>query len=934
MIGDASPVPPSVLRRYGLAAACAVVALAVRAALTPVLGSTLPFITLFAAVAIAVWYGGYGPALITTILGYLGANLLFISPGGVVLVGMPELVGLLGYFATSGVIMLFGEQMRRARRQAETSAADAAQQREWFRTTLASIGDAVIATDTQGRVTFLNGVAEALTGWKMADAAGQPLDLIFRIHNEQSREPAENPAARALREGAAIGLANHTILVARDGTERPIDDSAAPIKDSAGVVSGVVLVFRDITQRRRLELLQRDQQGELERQVRERTADLERSREVFRLLIEGGRDYAIYMLDPDGRVVSWNPGAEAIKGYREDEIIGQHFSRFYLPEDVRDRKPERELEAARRTGKYSEEDWRVRKDGTRFWASVLITALFDPGGTLRGFSKVTRDRTEQKEAEDQARRLSAERAAREQSERTAELVQGQREQLRVTLESIGDAVIATDLRGHITLLNGVAQRLTGWSGPEAVGKPLAAVFIIRNEHSGLPVENPVVRVLREGKTVGLANHTVLVARDGSTVPIDDSAAPILDREGQVAGVVMVFREVTERRRLESELQARLEELAEAERKKDEFLAILAHELRNPLAPLRNAVLLLQRSENPVANREVLALMERQLVHLIRLVSDLLDVSRISRGALALRRKPVELAAVVASALETSRPLIERRGHQLSVTLPADPLWVDADLIRMSQVLVNLLNNAAKYTESGGLIRLTVIREGSDAVVSVADTGIGIRPELLPAIFEMFTQVDRSLERSQGGLGIGLSLAKRLVHLHGGSIEARSEGPGRGSEFVVRLPVRLAGAGTGGPEERPAVRVAARRVLIVDDNQDAATSLARVLELAGHQTRIAFDGFQGLEAAEAFLPDVVILDIGLPRLNGYETCRRMKARPWGSGAVFIALTGWGQDEDKRKSTEAGFGFHLVKPVEPVELDNLLGAMLTGNPPAPA
>jgi len=934
MIGDASPVPPSVLRRYGLAAACAVVALAVRAALTPVLGSTLPFITLFAAVAIAVWYGGYGPALITTILGYLGANLLFISPGGVVLVGMPELVGLLGYFATSGVIMLFGEQMRRARRQAETSAADAAQQREWFRTTLASIGDAVIATDTQGRVTFLNGVAEALTGWKMADAAGQPLDLVFRIHNEQSREPAENPAARALREGAAIGLANHTILVARDGTERPIDDSAAPIKDSAGVVSGVVLVFRDITQRRRLELLQRDQQGELERQVRERTADLERSREVFRLLIEGGRDYAIYMLDPDGRVVSWNPGAEAIKGYREDEIIGQHFSRFYLPEDVRDRKPERELEAARRTGKYSEEDWRVRKDGTRFWASVLITALFDPGGTLRGFSKVTRDRTEQKEAEDQARRLSAERAAREQSERTAELVQGQREQLRVTLESIGDAVIATDLRGHITLLNGVAQRLTGWSGPEAVGKPLAAVFIIRNEHSGLPVENPVVRVLREGKTVGLANHTVLVARDGSTVPIDDSAAPILDREGQVAGVVMVFREVTERRRLESELQARLEELAEAERKKDEFLAILAHELRNPLAPLRNAVLLLQRSENPVANREVLALMERQLVHLIRLVSDLLDVSRISRGALALRRKPVELAAVVASALETSRPLIERRGHQLSVTLPADPLWVDADLIRMSQVLVNLLNNAAKYTESGGLIRLTVTREGSDAVVSVADTGIGIRPELLPAIFEMFTQVDRSLERSQGGLGIGLSLAKRLVHLHGGSIEARSEGPGRGSEFVVRLPVRLAGAGTGGPEERPAVRVAARRVLIVDDNQDAATSLARVLELAGHQTRIAFDGFQGLEAAEAFLPDVVILDIGLPRLNGYETCRRMKARPWGRGAVFIALTGWGQDEDKRKSTEAGFGFHLVKPVEPVELDNLLGAMLTGTPPAPA
>jgi CheY-like chemotaxis protein len=257
----------------------------------------------------------------------------------------------------------------------------------------------------------------------------------------------------------------------------------------------------------------------------------------------------------------------------------------------------------------------------------------------------------------------------------------------------------------------------------------------------------------------------------------------------------------------------------------------------------------------------------------------------------------------------------------------EPLWIDGDLTRLAQVFANLLNNSAKYTEPGGHITLAAQREGSDAVVSVRDTGIGIRAEMLPRVFDLFSQADRSPERSQGGLGIGLSLVKSLVQLHGGSISARSEGLGRGSEFVVRLPVRIDSHLPSDPSrEEPRRQVIARRILIVDDNRDAATSLARVLELTGHRTRIAFDGAEGLQVAEEFEPEVAILDIGMPGLNGYEACRRMRARPWGKSTVFIALTGWGQDEDRRQATEAGFNYHLVKPVDPAELDRLLAGML--------
>jgi PAS domain S-box-containing protein len=803
--------------------------------------------------------------------------------------------------------------------------ADLHHEREWFRTTLASIGDGVITTDIQGRVTFLNPVAQTLTGRTQAEANGAPLGDVFTIVNEQSRQPAEDPTRRALREGRVVGLANGTVLIAKDASERPIEDSAAPIRDQNGQVAGVVLVFRDASEQRRLEQLQRTYQADLAKQVRERTEDLRASEERFRLLVEGTKDYAIFLLDPTGRIVSWNPGAERIKQYRAEEIIGQHFDRFYPEEDLKARKPEMELRVAASEGKYEEEGWRLRKDGTRFWANVLITALRDEAGNLRGFSKVTRDITERKHAEENARRLLQEEAARRAAEQNAEAIRAHREQLRVTLESIGDGVIATDAAGKVTLLNPVAQALTGWGRHEAVGQPLERVFAIEDEQTGQPADNPALRVLREGGVVGLTNQTVLTARDGRKRPIDDRAAPIRDGRGNILGCVLIFRDATEQRaRLRAE-----EALKEAGRRKDEFLATLAHELRNPLAPIRNAVQVMRLlgTADPKLQR-IQEMIDRQVEQLTRLVDDLLDVSRITSGRVKLQNEPVELASVVARAVETSRPLIEERRHHLTVTLPPEAIRLEADPVRLAQILANLLNNSAKYTEEGGQIWVTAQPEGEEAVIRVRDTGIGIPTAMLPHIFEMFTQVDPSLGRSQGGLGIGLTLVKSLVELHAGTVQAHSAGPGQGSEFVVRLPLRKAARKSGaeeGPDHQrqPGAPASALRVLVVDDSRDGAESLALLLRLKGHDVRVAHDGLAALEAAQASPPDLAILDIGMPGMDGYELARRLRQKPGLGKLVLVALTGWGQAEDRRRSQEAGFNQHLTKPADPAALDRLLG-----------
>jgi signal transduction histidine kinase len=370
-----------------------------------------------------------------------------------------------------------------------------------------------------------------------------------------------------------------------------------------------------------------------------------------------------------------------------------------------------------------------------------------------------------------------------------------------------------------------------------------------------------------------------------------------------------------------------ETLREADRRKDEFLAMLAHELRNPLAPIRNAVQIMRLVGSADSELErSREMIDRQVEHMTRLVDDLLEVSRITGGKIKLQKQTVDLLAVAAQAVETSRPLIDARQHELTLCLPPEPILLDADPTRLAQVISNLLNNAAKYTEIGGHIWLTVSRQDGEAVVRVRDNGIGMPADLLPHVFDLFTQAERSLDRSQGGLGIGLTLARSLVTLHGGHISAHSEGPGKGSEFVVRLPELIEAKANAKDQmigEQPAARHFSRRVLVVDDNRDAAESIAMLLRLWGHDVRTALDGRSALEAAQTYRPDVVLLDIGLPNVDGYEVAKQLRHQLGDNGLLLVAVTGYGQTEDRRRSAEAGFNRHLVKPVNPAELEALFG-----------
>jgi PAS domain S-box-containing protein len=1211
-------------------------------------------------------------------------------------------------------------------RTAELAEANASlrYEREMLRITLTSIGDAVVVTNTDGLVTFLNSVAQDLTGWKEEEAKGQPLETVFRIVNGQTRKTAENPAVRALKEGTIVGLANHTILIARDGTDRAIDDSAAPIRDEKGNVAGVVLSFRDVTEQRKAQ----------------------RSARFLASIVESSDD-AIIGKDMNGVITSWNGAAKRLFGYSAAEAVGRPIA-ILSPPDRADEMPA--ILARLKQGERVEHFDTVRraKDGRLVPISLTVSPIKDEDGEIVGASKIARDISERK---------SAEEALHEEKER-----------LHATLAGIGDAVVVTDAEGRVTLMNPVAQTLTGWK-EEAAGRPLEEVFRIVNEQTRRPAESPVNKVMREGRVVGLANHTVLITKGGNELPIDDSAAPIRDGQGHVVGCVLVFRDVTERRRVERELahseariravvdhvidgiitidehgtveafnpgaeklfgykaeevvglnvkmlmpepyhsghdgyianycrtgqakiigigrevvgrrkdgstfpmelavsefwlskcryftgivrditerkraeealrqserhlgaelgamsrlhslssrlvsatnlttalddvlenailtsgadfgsiqlynpesgaleivaqrgfdqafldyfrtvrvddgmacaraiqsgerviiedvhldaafephrrmaaaagfravqstplkdaagrvvgtlathfqqphrisegiqhlldlyarhaadflqRLRFEEtvkeserrekeraaeleavmraaptpiwvahdpqchritgnaasyallrmpegcnysatpaegksphrcyqeyrdgvpvpgtelpiqvaaakgvevngaelslvfddgsvrhifgnavplrasdgtvrgaiaafmditglkegeraLKEADRRKDEFLATLAHELRNPLAPIRNAVQVLKakapRESDLAWSRDVI---ERQTAQMARLLDDLLDVSRITRNKLALRKEQVTLAAVVENAVESSRPVIDNGGHELTIALTPEPIYLDADRVRLAQVFANLLNNAAKYTNRGGHIRLTAERVGQEIVVSVRDTGIGFASDMAPRLFEMFTQANPGLERSQGGLGIGLSVVKGLVEMHGGCVEARSEGPGKGSEFIVRLPVAAV------PQERRAAPAEVTKpsglrckIVVVDDNRDSADSLARLLKLMGHEVRTAGDGREALEVAESFRPDLVLLDIGMPELNGYEAARHIRRQPWGKDLLLVAQTGWGQEEDKRRALEAGFDHHLTKPVEPAAVQKLI------------
>jgi PAS domain S-box-containing protein len=851
--------------------------------LNPVLEDRLPYLTLFGGIALAIWLSRWKQAALAALLGYAAAH--YFSDAEDTSIAYLA-AGLAGYALSAGFIISFGEAMHRARERAEREVRkrheaeeSERRQKEQLRVTLASIGDGVITTDSEGRLTALNAVAAALTGWSADEVLGKPLDSVFRIVNEETGEPMENPVEKVLRLGTVIGLGNHTVLVSKDGSRVPIDDSAAPIREQDGPLHGVVLVFRDVSAQRAAQ----------------------RARARLASIVESSGD-AILTKDLDGVIQSWNRSAERLFGHSTDEILGKPITLIVPPELAHE---ETEILARLRAGQPLErlETVRVVKDGRRIPVLISVSPLRDDDGRVIGASTIIHDMTE---------------------------VVAAREVLRTSEERFR---VMADSAPVLIWMSGPDKRRTWFNKQwlDFVGRPMEkelgdgwAESVHPDDYSRCLETHVTSSDAREpfSTTYRLRRH------DGEYRFLLENGVPRHGSEGEFLGYIGSCLDITERQRAEAALQ-------EADRRKEEFLAVLSHELRNPLAPIRMAVGMLHRIDPPEPKlQELRDTIERQTVQLTRLLDDLLDVSRIASGKIAIGKECVSLSLAITSAVEAVRPLIDLHGHELRVNAPAEPIYIQGDVARLSQIIANLLNNAAKYTEKGSRIEMTVAREGGEAVIRVKDPGIGISPDQIPRIFEMFAQVDPTLERGQGGLGVGLALTKTLVELHGGRIEAKSAGLGKGSEFIVRLPA-LPAPPAPRPERRReagAVSSVGRRILIADDNEDSARMLAAALRLLGHEVRMTHDGKATLEAADSFTPAMAILDIGMPKMNGYEVARELRAR-FGERITLVAITGWGKEEDKRRAGEAGFHHHLTKPVALDALERLLAGALPATKTSP-
>ena len=612
---------------------------------------------------------------------------------------------------------------------------------------------------------------------------------------------------------------------------------------------------------------------------------------LYQRMIEQARDYALFIIDPSGRIMSWNLGAERLKGYAPEEIIGRHFSIFYTREALEGGWPAHELQVATVEGRFEDEGWRVRKDGSRFWANVVISALRDDDGKLLGFSKIVRDLTDRRLYEDALR----------QSE----------QRFRLLIDAVQDyAIFMLDPEGVVVSWNSGAQRMKGYSRGEIIGKHFSHFFTEEDIARGKPWEE-----LATARRTGRAeDEGWRVKKNGERFWARVVLTAVHDDEGHLRGFAKVTQDLTERRHAQ--------DLEKAANNVNEFIAMLAHELRNPLAPIKMAVEVMAKAPNDAQTCEAMRqTIDRQSAQLARIVDDMIDIARITRGSLVIEHAPVELGEIVRRAVETAAPALAAARHTLEVAAPAEGVVVHGDRDRLAQLVANLLNNAARYTPAGGRIWVRASREGGHALLSVRDTGRGIEPQIIERIFDMFVQGRTALERVGGGLGIGLALARRIAELHGGTLEAHSEGANRGAEFVLRVPLSQAPALREAPRAELKSAVP-RRVLVVDDNLDAATTLQMLLRSLGHETRVAHDGMGALDIARQFRPEVILLDIGMPGLDGYEVARRLRAMNDGQTFRIVAITGWGQETDRRRSQEAGFDLHLVKPVDPGVLASVL------------
>lgn len=756
-------------------------------------------------------------------------------------------------------------------------------QPEWCRVTFASIGDGVITTDSEGRVTFLNSVASSLTGWTQEEAAGQPLDSVFRIINEESRQSVESPTVRALREGVVIRLANHSLLIAKDGTARPIDDSAAPIRNDQGEVAGVVLVFRDISERRRQE-----------QQVQDTLAYAEN---IIATLRE-----PFVVLDKSLRVKTANASFYQTFHVSEEETEGRFV--YDLGNGQWNIPRLRMLLEEVLPHNHSFQDFEVEHEFPTIGRKMMLlnARRFESGDRRQKLILLA--------IEDITKRRRAESA-----------VQTSEVRYRRLFETAKDGILILDANtGRILDANPFMVEMLSYSPGEFLGKELWEIGLFSDKSES----EAAFRELQQQGYIRY-DHLPLVTKNGEKVEVEFVSNTYRVDHRYIAQCNI--RDISERSRLERQMKEQTEKLADLHRRKDEFLAMLSHELRNPLAALLNAVQLLRlEPAESGLQQQARAILERQLGQLVHLVDELLEVSRISTGRIHLHREQVDLRTIVERGVETARPLIEQRRHTLAVRLPPLPLWVDGDSTRLEQVVVNLLNNAAKYTDEGGSIWLDLQQEGTEAVLHVRDSGVGITPELMPRIFDLFTQAERSLARSQGGLGIGLCLVQRLVEMHGGKVAVYSA-LGQGSEFVVHLPVMLTAEP---PPLSPRTEKAKQtglslRVLVVDDNVDTANSLEMLLSESGYEVRTAHDGPTALEAALDYRPHVVLLDIGLPGFDGYEVAKRMRQQPVLQNVVLVAMTGYGQEPDRQRVQAAGFDHHLVKPARFEQIQIILATV---------
>ena len=798
--------------------------------------------------------------------------------------------------------------------------------------------EALLAFSADRRIIHVNARAAKVFGYQPAELVGHSTDMLIPARLQQPDAPPMTATADLMR----VELPG----LMRDGCERTIDWCFGAAHWHGAPI--FVMTVRD-----RLEL--------------DRALDALRiSEEKFQLLINGVRDCAIFMLDQEGRVSSWNAGAARIKGWAATEILGQPYEIFFTAEDRATGVPRVLLGDALRDGSREVTGWRVRKDGSRFWAQGSLTVLRGPDGSVKGFAKMTRDLTERRHAEENERRLIAERAAREAAQQAEQRVRDSEERLRrlqhmtaalsqaatpedvatVVLRETADALGAMGGTVYLVTDDGGALEALGHRGqglpPELRRLSLDVSFphtdaarqrrplffetfqacvlsypAVGNQiKGGLFEASVVVPLVARGALVGVLGVRFAEKRSF------DAADHAL-----VSTVAEICSQALDRARLFRGERAARDAAEAANRSKDEFLAMLGHELRNPLAPIRTAVQLMKLRGEASSARER-DIIERQVSHLGRLVDDLLDVSRVARGLISLSRQPIEAGEIVDKAVEMVTPLLTQRAQHLTVTVPRTGLRMSADPLRLAQVIANLLDNSAKYTPEGGHVWLSAAREGGWVVIRVRDDGGGITPALLPLVLDLFVQGAQPVARPDGGLGLGLSLVKSFVALHGGAVSAASEGPGRGSEFVIRLPaLATAEIPAAVPVEAAPPPQHGKRILVVDDNEDAGEMLAELLRTMGHEVQVALDGPTALRQLRAFPAEVAILDLGLPVMDGFELARQVRAQHEGARPRLIAVTGYGRDRDIAQSRSAGFDVHLVKPVD-------ITALVTALEPTPA